>query len=100
MNRYKNTEVLKTKKDTSYYSTTLYPIIFPSQEDTYVTTTIGDKYDTLAFEFYGDSSLWWVILSANNNLPKDSLYPPPGTILRIPGNISNILNEYRSLNNL
>jgi hypothetical protein len=39
-----------------------------------------------------------MISSANENLPQNSLYIPVGTQLRIPSNTSEILTNYRSLN--
>ena len=54
--------------------------------------------DLLAYDFYQDSSLWWVIASANA-LPGDSIYPPIGIQLRIPTNIQSILNNYNLENN-
>ena len=83
------------------YTTVRYPEIPPLSSDTYVYTTRGDRYDTLALSFYQDSSLWWVISRANpsqNNF--DSLLPNVGEQIRIPNysRISTILSEYESLN--
>ena len=55
------------------YQTVRYPKIPRSEDDIYVITTIGDRYDTLAFQYYQDSSLWWVIANANGNADKSSL---------------------------
>lgn len=43
---------------------------------------VGDRIDRLAYRFYGDESLWWVIADANDGLLSDPL--TPGTLLRIP----------------
>ena len=81
-----------------YYVTNVYPTIAPTDGDYYVITTIEDRLDLLAYDFYQDSSLWWVIASANA-LPGDSIYPPVGVQLRIPTNLQSILNTYNRVNN-
>ena len=39
----------------------LYPNIPKSDSDIYVVTQTGDRLDQLSNQFYGDSSLWWII---------------------------------------
>lgn len=80
------------------YKNSKYPIIPLSIDDIYVITTIGDRYDLLAQQYYNDFSLWWIISIANDNLPQNSLYPPVGEQIRIPVDVNSILSEYRSLN--
>ena len=62
-------------------------------------STIGDRFDLLAQQYYKDSSLWWIISTANETLPQNSLYILTGTQIRIPTDISNILNEEKIINN-
>jgi hypothetical protein len=97
MYRYEN--ILETKDNTGerYYRNNIYPDIPASQTDLYVITVLGDRLDLLAFNFYGDESLWWVIAPANS-LPGDSLYLEPGTQIRIPSNVPGVINEYKSAN--
>jgi hypothetical protein len=96
--RYQNIQQTKYEATGSqYYVNNIYPDIPPSNEDNYVITVLGDRLDLLAFDFYGDTSFWWVIASANA-LPGDSLYLEPGTQLRIPVDISGILNQYKLTN--
>lgn len=97
MYRYEN--ILETKDNTGerYYRNNIYPDIPASQTDLYVITVLGDRLDLLAFNFYGDESLWWVIASANS-LPGDSLYLEPGAQIRIPSNVPGVINEYKSAN--
>jgi hypothetical protein len=52
----------------------------------------------MAYTYYRDSELWWVISVANNNVTKGLLFPVPGTQLRIPQNINSILNQYNKFN--
>jgi hypothetical protein len=80
-----------------YYVNNIYPEVALSEEDNYVITTLGDRFDILANNFYGDPTLWWVIPSCNG-LPGDSLYPPIGIQLRIPNNVRAILEDYKSIN--
>lgn len=81
--RFKNIEKLRTKDGKNYYKNVIYPEIPETEDDFYVITTGEDRYDILAQEFYGDSSLWWVIASANN-VNKDSIVVRQGIQLRIP----------------
>jgi hypothetical protein len=93
--------IQKTKLNVTgslYYRTNVYPTIEPTDADYYVITTMEDRLDLLAFDFYQDSSLWWIIASANS-LPGDSIYPPIGIQLRIPTNLQTILNSYNIVNN-
>lgn len=101
MNRYRNIEILTDspiKPGKRFYSTVRYPEIPLSVSDIYVITQQGDRFDLLANQYYNNKSLWWIISIANNNLIQNSLIPPVGIQLRIPVNISDILNSYNKLN--
>jgi len=99
MNRYNTISKLKSPDGKRMYKTVRYPEIPRSVNDTYVFTTIGDKFDTLAQQYYGDSSLWWIISIANNNLLQNSLTPPIGSQIRIPSDPFEIVAEYELINN-
>jgi phage tail protein X len=108
MNRYQSVPVIVIDKKPSY-QTTRYPEVPLSDEDTYVYTTQGDRFDVLAQQYYGDQSLWWIISIANTaiagtslpaDLPQDSLIIPEGNQIRIPANYPEVLNSFRILNNL
>lgn len=97
--RYTNIPTTKLNATGSlYYQTNIYPTIQPTDSDYYIITTAEDRLDLIAYDFYQDSSLWWVIASANA-LPGDSLYPPAGLQLRIPVDIQTVLNQYNIQNN-
>lgn len=98
MARYSQTQKTKSPDGKQMFKTVRYPEIPRSFEDIYVYTTVGDRYDTLALQYYGDSSLWWIISIANEKLTQNSLVPPIGTQLRIPSNYSQIIAEYNNLN--
>lgn len=98
--RYQNIRTTKNSQEgNQFYSNNVYPDIPLTNEDSYVITVLGDRLDLLAFDFYGDTSYWWVIASANA-LSGDSLYLEPGAQIRIPANLSSVLNQYRQENNI
>jgi hypothetical protein len=98
MNRYQNIPIIKNSEGTRYYRDNKYPRIPLSENDIYVVTTIGDRFDLLSQQYYGDSSLWWIISIANEDLPQNSLYIPVGSQIRIPLNYSDIITEYNIIN--
>lgn len=100
MNRYSDIPILKTTSGTRYYTTVKYPEVPLSEQDIYVITNQGDRLDLLASQYYGDPSLYWVISIANEILTQGSLMIPEGTQIRIPQDVSTVLNEYRLLNQL
>jgi len=97
MKRYKNIERIKTDKGKNYRTNAIYPRLPETENDIYVITTTGDRYDTLAYQFYKDSSLWWVIATANNST-NGSLIPTPGQQLRIPADKTLALTLFDQLN--
>ena len=98
MNRYQN--IPKTKIDGNLvYQTSRYPEVPLSENDIYVYTTQGDRFDVLAQQYYGDSSLWWTISIANNDkLNQSTLIIPEGIQIRIPANYSNIISNFNTIN--
>ena len=80
------------------YQNVKYPDIPLSENDIYVQSSQGDRFDILAQQYYGDSSLWWIISSANNDLPQDSLVIPLQQQIRIPANPSVVIELFESLN--
>ena len=98
MNRYQNIPIIKNSTGTRYYRDNKYPRIPLSVNDIYVISTAGDRFDLLSLQYYGDPSLWWIISTANENLPQNSLYIPEGTQLRIPSNPITVVSGYNQLN--
>jgi hypothetical protein len=86
MDRYKTSKI-KKDKSTHYdkLETKLYKKIPKSQNDIYLMTQYGDRFDKLANEYYKDPTLWWYLAKANsmkfNNIPE-------GKLIRIPANVS------------
>ena len=80
------------RKETTYY------LDIPLQNnDIYVMTQWGDRFDLLASQYYNDPSLWWVIAKANGL--KGKVFVPQDTEIRIPGNVSKVLEDFNNLNN-
>ena len=106
INRYQN--IPKTKyKGKTIYKTSRYPEVPLSENDIYVITTQGDRFDILAQQYYNDSSLWWIISIANTGnagagtlpvLPQNTLVIPEGTQIRIPNNPIGVLNVFNQIN--
>lgn len=86
MNRYNYTKQKYTDTGKLAYKSTLYPDIEFSSSDIIITSVDGDRLDLLAYKYYKDCSLWWIIAQANS-LGKGTLIIPPGMNLIIPTNI-------------
>ena len=95
-NRYENIKIIKTEEGRRYKKTIQYPKMEKTVDDKYIIGRQGDRLDNLAFTFYDDSSLWWILSTANGIQGKMVL--EPGTLIRIPGNISNIIQKFRNAN--
>jgi phage tail protein X len=106
MNRYQ--KIPKTKINGNVvYKTSRYPEVPLSSNDIYVYTTQGDRFDTLAQQYYGDSSLWWIISIANtatagtnlpSDLPQNTLVIPQGIQIRIPSNYTTVIQSFNAIN--
>jgi hypothetical protein len=98
--RYDQNIIYKTIDNKPYYKGKLYPDIPYTDTDDYVITTIGDRLDLLAYSYYKDPELWWVISVANSHITNGSLFPQPGTQLRVPTDINNVLRLFNEINSL
>lgn len=105
MKRYADIEVIKNINPnvgtlgTPYYKTNFYPEIPLKESDLYVLTDFGDRLDLLAYQFYQDVSLYWIIASANpDKINYGSLFVTEGTQLRIPIEVSEIISSYINKN--
>lgn len=97
MKRYANIPIESRWDGKRVYKTVQYPTIIPSPTDVSVVSNEGDYLDTLAYKYYGDPTLFWIIARANN-LGKGRMSVPPGLTLRIPVDVNGIINEYNRLN--
>jgi hypothetical protein len=95
--RFKKIPTVSTRGGTVYKRNVIYPDIPLNENDVYVLSQYGDRYDSLALEFYKDSELWWIISSANN-YQKGSLNITPGVQLRIPADKTAAIQLYEEVN--
>lgn len=96
-NRYEYIAQLKTDSGKRYKKTVKYPDMKRDSKDRYIISIQGDRLDNLAYKYYQDARLWWILARANK-LGKGDLEIPIGTQLRIPYNHIAIVDEYNNLN--
>jgi nucleoid-associated protein YgaU len=91
MGRYDKLNIQKKTNGLVFHSN-LMPYFKAADSDVLIITEEDDRLDTLAFQFYKDASLWWVI-AVYNNMTDVDLKLEPGLQLRIPNNPSNVTNK-------
>ena len=92
MSRYRKSLIIRDEQRTRRLDTTFVPFIPLDPSDVYIVTTSPERIDLLADRFYGDSTKWWIIASANN-LGKGTFHIPGNTRIRIPNNIQLIQDQ-------
>lgn len=92
MSRYTFNITQRLKDGRVVFTSKINRRIPKSDNDIYIVTQTGDRLDTIAHQFYGDSSLWYIIAAANN-IHDPSFAVEDGTTLRIP----EYYNNYRNL---
>ncbi len=99
INRFQNIRKKQTLDGKRYYRETFIPKAIENENDIYFITQPGDRLDLLAYEFYNDVSLWWVLATANPIATRrDSYMVKPGQQFRIPADPTLIINQYTKLN--
>ena len=96
ISRYQNNATKKLIDGREVYQSKIYPNIELRDTDLYVATETGDRLDTLAHQFYNDSSLWWIIATANN-IHDAPIGLTEGTILRIPEAYISIIRDFKNV---
>jgi len=98
--RYFNTGVFITDDKKRYYTATFYPTIDKLENDTYITAHAQTRLDVLAQEYYGDTTLYWIIAICNGI--EGSIFVEPGTQLCIPNRtrIPDIVSSVEILNRI
>ena len=96
MRRYGTTRKKVDKSGKRVFGITYYPQIPLDNSDRLYTTIDGERIENIAFTFYEDETLWWVIAKANGIKGKTAL--KPGENLRIPLNIQRITENFRNIN--
>ena len=83
MRRHKRLVIKKKSGRPEYYSISTVDTFNNNSILTTYMPQAGERYDNIAFNFYGDSKLWYVIARANKDV-KGTLMPTPNKILVIP----------------
>lgn len=96
MARYNSTPTEKDNNSKRKKAVTIFPVLPPTDADINITITSPDRLDKLAYTFYEDVTLWWVIAAANG-LGKGSYIVPANTTLRIPSK-NNVADFVTNLN--
>lgn len=98
--RYITATVVKDNNEKRKLSSTIIQSTTNQDGDVYIKTTSIERLDKLAYTFYGDASLWW-ILATENALGKGTLIVPPDTRMRIPNpdTIQQYINNISNTNN-
>ena len=96
MKRYDTTPKKTDKSGKRVYSTTFYPEIPIRDTDIFITSVFGQRLENLAYKYYGDTSLWWIISKANGIRGQMGL--KPGTLLRIPQDVTRIIENFNNIN--
>ena len=107
MKRYANIGITSNQNENlstigvSYRKPNFYPEIPLSSDDIQVITNFGDRLDLMANQFYGDSTLYWIIAASNpDEVNFGSLFLTEGSQIRIPTDINEILRSYEFRNEL
>jgi len=96
--RYVHTKQFRTEDGNRYYGSTFYPEIEKTDSDTYIIADRETRLDILAFDYYNDAELYWVIAVCNNI--QGSIFVDPGTQLCIPNRnrLGGIFSKLETLN--
>ena len=94
--RYNNTKTKINKEGKRVFKPTIYPIIPIKDSDIFIYPKFGDRLDTLAYKYYKDVSLWWIIAKANG-LDRAEIGFDVDKQLRIPIDIDPILNKLKDM---
>src|SRR5574344_189248 len=82
--RYDETIKRLSSEGIVYLQNPIYPEYPENEDDLYVVTVDGDRFDKLSLQFYGRADYWWIIAAVNSTEHADSIVVKPGVQLRIP----------------
>ena len=94
--RYNNTKVKINRDGKRVLKPTIYPKIPIKDSDIFIYPKFGDRLDNLAHKYYKDTSLWWIIAKANG-LDEAHIGLEVDKQIRIPTDITTILNKLKAL---
>jgi len=97
-NRYAEARIKENKRNkVKYYKPTLYPDIPEKDSDVIHNVRAGERLDLLAYRYYKDVGLWWVISRANR-LDPSNIGLEASSTLRIPIDIADVVRAFRAIN--
>ena len=97
--RYETVKIKRDLNGVRHFSPSYVPNIPIKDTDIFVYPLYGDRLDTIANRYYGDSNLWWIIANANPDIVRrDSYSLKPNLEVRIPSNITQILKSFEKIN--
>ena len=96
--RYRTVKIRKDLNGVRHFSPSYVPNIPIKDTDIFVYPLYGDRLDTIANRYYGDSNLWWIIAKANE-IGNGKIGIDSEKKLRIPTEIGDII-ELVENNNL
>lgn len=97
MRRYDSVLVQNRYDGKRVYKSTIYPPVPSADSDLQIVSNEGDYLDTLAYKYYGDPTLYWIIANVNH-IGKGRMSVEPGLTLRIPVNVNDIVGKFVKLN--
>ena len=97
-NRYSSARIkIDDKTKARYYKPSFYPDIPEKDSDVFHIVRPGERLDLLAYKYYKDVGLWWIISRANRLDPSD-IGLQASSELRIPTDIGEIIRSFKALN--
>lgn len=81
--RYNNLETKVLPNGKTVYKPTIPKTVKPNFSDAEVVAGDADRFDTIAYNLYGDADKWWRIASANR-LVNGTLHIPSNTTIKVP----------------
>jgi hypothetical protein len=97
MLRYNNIPITTRYDGKRVYLSTFYPSVSPSSTDLLIVSQEGNCLDTLAYKYYGDPTLYWIIANVNN-IGRGRMSIQSGLILRIPTDINSVIDKFNTAN--
>ena len=92
--RYDNQKIFIDENKTRYLNRIEYPVIPVRDTDLFIQGQYGKRLDNLAFEYYGNVQLWWIIARANPECFDGGLSLKVGKEYRIPTDLSETGEEF------
>ena len=90
-NRYNQSKIFRDENGVQYLNRIEYPAIPIRDSDIFITTVVGERLENIAYQYYNDGSLWWIIAKANGL--NDAVIANADKKIRIPTQIESILKK-------